>query len=244
LISETGKKFGFLDMIKYEETHMTYLKCVDLVRVASATELEDLGNLPFHYGLTVKYWLSRVGGTSFQVNGEVYATESGKSIFRSSVVCVSVDKKTRKVTDHPKWWADKYREAASERSVKALRISLPKEYSADNLISHSSMFVQPLHLDYYGHANNSSYMMFAMNAVLSAQMEKRLPWTTKEVENSIKRLECDFISDCGVGDKLDMFVYIDPADANRLYVTLCNGETVIYVQMLQYDSPTGETSRL
>ena len=244
LICETAKKFGFIDIAKYERTHLTYVKCMDLDRVATVKDLDELGSLPFHYGLNVKYWLSRIGATSFQFNSEVNASESGKTMFRCTVVVVSVDKETRKPDENPKWWADKYRAAALARAAKPLRVSLPRTYAADDLVARSQMIVQPTDLDYYGHANNNSYTMFAMNAVIRAQTEQKLPWSIKEVENSIKRMECDFVSDCRVGDVLDMSVYRDKADSCKLYVTLCKVEEVIYVQMLQYDITTGNPSRL
>lgn len=240
-IRETVKKsHGYLDLGKYEETHLTYFKCIDFERLASVKDLVKLGGtlgLPFGYSLKVTSHLSRLGKTSFQLENKIYAAATDQELFRSAIVHVCVDRASRQVAPHPAWWSEKYAEC-----VKAgggpLRVDLqslaPKE---SEILCRSTDMIRAMELDYYKHASNTTYYTLAFNALLTAYYQNKLPMVSsaRELEMSIKRSELDFVSDSSLGDKLDTVVFHSPNNQYQLYSGLYKDGKLIYIQSFLLD---------
>ena len=229
---------GYLDWYKLEETHLMYIKCIDLQRVIGYSKFLSLGTQPFAYELVVRCELVRVGRTSFQFDMHILHAETKQPLFTSSIVYVCVDKNSRESYSLPDWWINKYKHAVSGQS-KPLRISLKDVIPAESSVTTKlPLRVTPLDVDYYGHANNQAYPQFAANSILAALNRGCLSAKRRRLENSVKSIKLDYIGDCVMGDDLMTQTWEQEDNHNVLWTQVMKKDKIIYVQRTEIEPTT------
>ncbi|KAK2153488.1 hypothetical protein LSH36_295g03088 [Paralvinella palmiformis] len=243
LCIEVAKRNGFGDFWykasdqTYEHTHLTFIKAVSLNRLADLKDLEKFGSSPYQNDISVDCRISNIGNSSFQMNGSLSVLDTNKTLFNTTIIGVSVDRKTRKVAPHPVWWVEKYGTAARRRAADKVHLEIETEYNREWLVTQSALVIQPEQLDFYNHVNNAHFADFALNIFLKAQAEGKLSWTRRQIEHNIKYMVSSFLNPCVLHDRLVTALYKDPEILGKFYITFHKGTSPAYVQMLEYGEP-------
>lgn len=235
-----AKPRGFLDLLRFEDELNTYMKCVDLERLASYADLEMLNGKPYGYNLLIDARLGRVGKTSFQIDNDVRLEATGEPLFRSSMIYVCVEKDDVKVCDLPEWWTTKYRGAVSGTGSPPLRVSLPRKpgiSDAYDVVYRCRYQVRATETDRFGHANNTALLAYCADALTAAHERRHLPelGSQRLVEGGAKTTEVDFVEGSSVGETLTASVLRRPSEPTEIYIQLHNNGRLVMVQKIFYD---------
>ena len=91
--------------------------------------------------------------------------------------------------------------------------------------------------DYFGHLNNSHYLRFCMDAAAQAVKSGTLNSFTGDLfEYRLKDADLLYQAECQVGDKLDIFIWEDETQRNRLvFQVRKNSSDVLFSTVTFYD---------
>lgn len=204
-LDDTGRTFR--DYAEMTSDRLTFLvtSCFDI-------ELDLYNPTKPKSPLDVKVQGGYVGGSSLNSIATVL-TEEGQQLLSNVNQVVSVDKSSRRPLPLPDWWKVKYGEAG--KSFSALKFH---KYEKPDGVSPFKIHVVRSDIDGNQHTNWSCYVRFALDGLYHNVKHKLIKHFDDVERRGLKRMELLYSGESFDDDVLDVFVWADVDDHNKICV--------------------------
>jgi len=178
--------------------------------------------------LDVKLQVEHIGDSSF-VNTATLMTTDGKPLVRNLSSFIAVDKDTDRSQPLPDEWKIKY--AVVGKDVGLLRFS---KYKKPSTAKAFKVYVNRSDQDWNNHTNWSCYVRFALDG-LHHHVKHGLVSGFSDLEmRGIKRMELSYSGQSFDGDSLDVFVWNDDVDVNKVRTHVEKDGKLIFQGTFEY----------
>jgi len=172
--------------------------------------------------LDVKLQVGHIGNCSL-VNIATLMTTDGEQLVRNLTSFIAVDKDTRRSQPLPDWWKHKY--AIMDKDVGLLRFS---EYEKPLTAKAFKVYVNRSDQDLNGHTNWSCYVRFALDGLHHHVKHGLVSGFSDLEKRGTKRMELSYSGQSFDGDSLDVFVWKDADDINKVRTHIEKGGKLIF----------------
>jgi len=178
--------------------------------------------------LDAKLQIGHIGSSSF-VNIATLMTTDGEQLVRNLISFIIVDTNSGRSQPLPDWWKQKY--VTKGEGVGPLRFST---YEKPATAKAFRVYVSRSDQGVYNHTNWSCYVRFALDG-LHHHVKHGLVSGFPDLEKrGIKRMELSYSGQSFDGDSLDVFVWNDANDVNKVGTHIEKDGKLIFQGIFEY----------
>ncbi|KAH3769945.1 hypothetical protein DPMN_171224 [Dreissena polymorpha] len=220
-MDDTGRTFR--DYAELTADRLTFLvtSCFDI-----RMDLYDLSTPKCP--LDVRVQGGFVGSSSLNSSATVI-TVDGKELLRNINQVVSIDKNTRRPLPLPGWWKEKYQPHG--RGFSALKLD---KYEKPSSLKPYKVQVARSDIDSNNHTNWSVYVRFALDGLYHNVKHGLVKHFTCLEQRGLSRMELLYSGESFDDDMLNVFVWNDDDNINRVKVHIEKNEVLLFQGSFEY----------
>lgn len=213
----------FRDYAELTADRLTFLvtSCFDI-----RTDLYDLSTSKSP--LDVKIQHGFVGSSSLNSSASVI-TVDGKELLSNINQVVSIDKTTRRPLPLPVWWKEKYE--AHGRGFSALKF---EKHEKPASLKAYKVQVARSDIDSNNHTNWTVYVRFAIDGLYHNVKHGLVKHFTDLEQRGMCRMELLYVGESFDDDVLNVFVWNDDGNINRVKVHIEKNELLLFQGSFEY----------